>query len=54
MEFHFDIVESNLGAMVIEADTYEEAVAQANDLYHAGSTIWANTELSIHLNRSYE
>ena len=54
MEFHFDIVETNLGALVIEADTYDEAVAIANDQYYAGSAMWGDTEVSVVLNRSYE
>lgn len=54
MEFHFDIVETNLGVMVIEAENYDEAVEIVNDSYHAGSTVWADTEHSVVLNRSYE
>jgi hypothetical protein len=54
MEFHFDIVETNMGAVVVEADDYEEAVATANDFYHAGAIMWGDPEVTTVLNRSYD
>ena len=54
MEFHFDIVETNMGEIIIEADDYEEAVAEANELYHSGSVMWGDPEQTLVLNRSYE
>ncbi len=53
-EFHFEIVETIVGSVIIEADDYEQAVSQANEIYQDGGVSWGDTEHSTHLVRSYE
>ena len=53
-EFHFEIVETNQGGIVIEADNYDDAVKQAQELYYSGSVMWGDPEQTLVLNRSYE
>lgn len=54
MEFHFDVVETNFGSIIIEADTYERALEIANADYRKGDVLWGKPELAIEFNRSYE
>ena len=54
MEFHFEIIETASGGIVIEADNYDDAVAKATDIYHGGGVMWASPDYDLHLERSYE
>lgn len=47
MQFSFDVKEMNTGIIVVEAETYEEAIAKAHKEYHEGETIWVRTKLSV-------
>ena len=54
MEFHFEIVETSQGGLIVEADNYDDAVKQAHELYYEGQVMWADTSHDLHLERSYD
>lgn len=54
MEFHFRIIETQQGSIVVQANDYEEALREAHDVYNAGAIKWDEVEMSVSLDRSYD
>jgi hypothetical protein len=52
-EFHFDVVQTQHGVIIIEADDYEQAIDEANDIYQAGAVSWVDTFHELTFDASY-
>ena len=45
--FHVNVTETSSGFIEIEADTEEEAISKATDIFHSGDVNWDDTVFGV-------